>query len=155
MPGATRVTVKERDREPLRGTLPGNGYRLSVDVFVEFGQRARNTTWQLEIKRVGDGWGIAGQDRMAQVENLNRLSLNAAKQFDARALKISVEDLDLTLPVGSAFVVETDQGPTGFVLLGKGEARFHPTPDVEKGPAEDFLRRRRAARRASTPSTSG
>jgi hypothetical protein len=138
VPGATRVTVKERDREPLRGTLPGNGYRLSIDVFVEFGQRARNTTWQLEIKRVGDGWGIAGQTRMAQVENLNRLSLNTAKQFDARALKISVEDLDLTLPVGSAFVVDTDQGPTGFVLLGKGEARFHPTPDVEKGQLKIF-----------------
>ncbi|MEP7304615.1 MAG: M1 family aminopeptidase [Acidobacteriota bacterium] len=138
VPGATRVAVKERDREPLRGTLPGNGYRLSVDVFVEFGQRARNTTWQLEVKRVGDEWEIAGQDRMAQVENLNRLSLNAGKQFDARALKISVEDLDLTLPAGSAFVIETDQGATGFVLLGRGEARFHPSPDVEKGQLKIF-----------------
>ena len=31
-PGATRVVVQERDREPLAGTLPGNGYRLTVDV---------------------------------------------------------------------------------------------------------------------------
>ncbi len=138
VPGATRVTVKERARDPLQGTLPGNGYRLSVDVFVEFGARARNTTWQLEVKRSGDGWVVAGQDRMAQVENLSRLSLNPAKQFDARALTISVEDLDLTLPAGSAFVVETEEGTTGFVFLGKGEVRFHPTPEIEKGQLKIF-----------------
>src|SRR4051794_34973051 len=40
--GATRVAVKERDRAPLLGTLPGNGYRLTVDVFIEIGARARN-----------------------------------------------------------------------------------------------------------------
>jgi hypothetical protein len=138
VPGATRVTVKERDREPLVGTLPGNGFRLSVDVFVELGVRARSTTWQLDVKRVGDTWAIADQDRMAQVENLYRLSVNPAKQFDARALKISVEDLDLTLADGSVFVVDTDQGTTGMVLLGKGEARFHPAPDVEKGQLKIF-----------------
>src|SRR4051812_5714344 len=76
VPGATRVTVKERARDTLRGTLPGNGYRLSVDVFVEFGPRARNATWQLDVKRSGDTWRIDSQERMTQVENLNRLSLN-------------------------------------------------------------------------------
>ena len=35
--GATRVVVRERDRDALTGTLPGNGYRLSVEMFSEFG----------------------------------------------------------------------------------------------------------------------
>src|SRR5437016_12636352 len=45
MPGAVRAVVKERDREPLRGTLAGNGYTLIVDVLAEFGSRARAATW--------------------------------------------------------------------------------------------------------------
>ena len=46
VPGATRGVVRERDREALPGTLPGGGYRLIVDVFAEFGQRARAATWR-------------------------------------------------------------------------------------------------------------
>ena len=138
-PGATRATVKERDRAPLTGTLPGNGYRLTVDVFIESGARARNSTWQLDIKRLGDDrFGIDAQERMAQVDNLYRLALNPAKQFDAKGLKISVEDLDLSLTEGSAFVVDTDQGVTGLVLVGRGDTKFAPAPDVEKGQLKIF-----------------
>ncbi len=39
LPGATRAVIQERDRQPLAGTLPGNGYRLIVDVFAEHGSR--------------------------------------------------------------------------------------------------------------------
>ena len=49
-----RVTAGARPR-PARGTLPGNGYRLLVDVFVEFGSRARIATWRLDIKRPAAG----------------------------------------------------------------------------------------------------
>src|SRR6266545_4967192 len=74
-PGATRVVVKERDREPLRGTLAGNGYRLMVDVLTEFGGRARAATWRLDVKRVGEPgsareWAIDEQERLSSVENL-------------------------------------------------------------------------------------
>ncbi|MDP2389920.1 MAG: hypothetical protein Q8N52_06290, partial [Acidobacteriota bacterium] len=31
--GITRVVVKERDRAPLPGALPGEGYRLVLEVF--------------------------------------------------------------------------------------------------------------------------
>jgi hypothetical protein len=141
-PGATRVVIREREREPLNGTLPGNGYRLSVDVFTEFGNRARNATWQLDVKRIGDGadevWRIADQRRLSLVENLHRLSLEPAKQFEVRDLTISVEDFELALGEGSAFVVETQEGTTGLVLLGRGEVRFHPAPDVEKGQLRIF-----------------
>src|SRR6185503_3366615 len=51
MPNATRVVVQERDRQPLAGSLPGNGYRLMVDAFSEFGGRARAATWRIDIKR--------------------------------------------------------------------------------------------------------
>jgi hypothetical protein len=32
--GITRVVVKERDRQPLQGALPGEGFRLIVEVFI-------------------------------------------------------------------------------------------------------------------------
>ena len=142
LPGAKRAVVRERDREPLTGTLPGNGYRLSIDAFTEFGTRGRSSTWRLDVKRVGGGsdqaWLIADQQRLSAVENLYRLSINAEKQFDARNLTLSVEDFDLTLTDGSAFVAEIDQGTTGLVLLGRGEIRFHPPAETEKGQLKIF-----------------
>jgi hypothetical protein len=141
-PGATRVVMRERERGPLTGTLPGNGYRLSVDVFTEFGNRARNATWELDVKRIGEDrdevWRIADQRRLTLVENLHRLTLEPAKQFEVRDLTISVEDFELALGEGSAFVVETEEGTTGLVLIGRGEVRFHPAPDVEKGQLRIF-----------------
>jgi hypothetical protein len=141
-PGATRVVIRERDREPLAGTLPGNGYRILVDVFTEFGNRARSATWRLDVKRVGLGsdetWRIADQQRLTFVDGLNRLSLEPSKQFAVHDLTIPSEDFELVLGEGSAFVVETDEGLTGLVLLGRGEVRFHPAPEVEKGQLKIF-----------------
>ena len=142
-PGATRVIVQERDREPLRGSLPGDAYRLMVDVFTEFGDRARAATWRLDVKRVGsqgaaDEWAITDADRVSSLENLYRLSLNASKQYTARDLRISVEDLDLTLAEGSIYVGEVDAGTTALVLIGKGSISFHPTPQTEKGQVRIF-----------------
>jgi hypothetical protein len=144
VPGATRVVIQERDRQPLPGTLPDNGYRVMVDAFAEYGGRARVATWVLDVKRVGaagagaEEWAIAGEERVSSVENLYRLVLTATKQFTAHDLRISVEDLDLTLPDGSVFVVEIDQGVTGMVLLGNGSLRFRPTPETEQGQVKIF-----------------
>jgi hypothetical protein len=131
--GATRVVIQERDRQNLPGTLPGNGYSLTVDAFMEYGDRARIATWLLEVKRVDDDWRIAGQQMLSAVENLYRLSVNPQKQFDAHNFTVLSEDLEMTLVDGTVFVVETNQGVTGLVLLGHGEMNFHPTPDTEKG----------------------
>ena len=141
--GATRVVIQERDREQLRGTLPGNGYRLMVDVFTEFGARARVASWRLDVKRIAEPgssqeWAIADQERLSSVENLYRLSLNSKKQFTARDLKISAEDLDLTLAEGSVFVGDVDTGVTSLILIGRGSVRFHPEPDTEKGQVKIF-----------------
>ena len=59
MPGASRAVVQERDRQPLPGMLPGNGYRLMVDVLAEFGSRARIATWRLDVKRTAAASPIA------------------------------------------------------------------------------------------------
>ena len=142
-PGGSRAIIQERDREALRGSLPDDGYRLIVDVFVEYGDRARVSTWRLDIKRVAEAgaereWAIADEERMSSLENLYRLSLNASKEFSARDLKISAEDLDLTLAEGSVFVSEVEGGPSGVVLLGKGTISFHPDPPTEKGQVKIF-----------------
>ncbi len=139
-PGVTRVVIQERDRQPLPGTLPGDGHEVLVDAFIEAGPRARVATWRLDVKRAGDGasWRIADQERITGVESLYRLSLNPDKQFDARDLTITSDDLELTLAEGSVFVVDTDQGVTGLVLLGRGDVRFHPAPDTEKGQVRIF-----------------
>jgi hypothetical protein len=141
--GSTRAVIQERDREPLRGAPAGSAFRLTVDVFSEFGDRARAATWRLDVQRVGEPgsdreWAIADQERLSSLENLYRLSLNASKQFTARDLRIAAEDLDLTLTEGTVFVVDVDVGVTGLVLLGKGTLSFHPDPVTEKGQVKIF-----------------
>lgn len=136
--GTTRVVIQERDRQQLVGPLPGTGYGLTVDVFVEYGDKARVATWQLDIRRVDDEWRIAGQMALSAVDNLYRLSLTRTKQFSATNFSLLAEDLELTLVSGSVFVVETEQGVTGLVLMGRGEMRFHPSPETEQGQVRIF-----------------
>ena len=138
LPGATRAVVQQGDRQPLDGATSGDGYRLMVQAFVEYGPRARLATWRIDVKRTGDGWRITDQERLTSVESLYRLALNPTKQFDAKDVTIAAEDLDLTLAAGSIFVADTDQGVTGLVLLGRGEMRFHPKPVTERGQLKIF-----------------
>jgi hypothetical protein len=142
MPGVSRSVLQERDRSPLAGAAD-NGYRMMVDVMAEFGTRARIATWRLDVKRTGkagaeDEWTIADEERISSVESIYRLMLSTTKQYTARDLKISAEDLDLTLPEGSVFVAEIDSGVTAVVLLGKGTLNFHPAPAPEKGQVKIF-----------------
>ena len=69
LPGATRVVIQERERIPFGSSLEARGYRVAVDVFVEFGQRARIATWQIDIQRRGESWQIVDQERLTSVEN--------------------------------------------------------------------------------------
>jgi hypothetical protein len=143
LPGVTRAVIRERDREQLAGTIAGSGYRLMVDVFAEFGPRARAATWRLDIRRVGEPgdarvWAIVEEESLSSVENLYRLGINVTKQFAAHNLKIAGEDIDLTLAEGSVFQADTDQGATALVLIGNGAVNFHPSPDTEKGQVRIF-----------------
>jgi hypothetical protein len=142
--GITRVVVKERDRFPLQGSLPGEGHRLVVEVFIETGPRGRIATWGLDIRRPrGDDlgrqpWRIVTQDRLASIEGLHRLSLNPEKQFAARNLVLTAVDFELRLPEGDVFVAETPEGVTALVLLGDGTLVFQPAPKEERGQLKLF-----------------
>jgi hypothetical protein len=136
--GATKVVIQERDRQQLPGTLPGLGYRLAIDAFIESGDRARISSIQLDVKKVDDRWLVADQERLSFVDNLFRLSVNPEKQFDVTNVTIASEDLELTLVEGTVFVIETDRGITGLVFTGRGDMTFRPTPDTEKGQVRIF-----------------
>jgi len=146
LPGVTRVAVRERDRMELVGTLPGDGYRLLLEVLSETGGRGRLATWRLDVRRMsgGDGagperWGIVNQEPLTVLNGLYRLSLNTTKQYTARDLVIESEDLKLSMPEGSVFVSEPDGGvPTGVVLIGRGEMEFKPAPAAERGQLRIF-----------------
>ena len=134
---SSRVVVQERDREALVGTLPGDGYQLSVEVLVENGNRARLSTWRLDVRRRGgdlDEWGIANQVPLTSIYGLYRLGLNPAKQYAARNLVVQDEDLRLTLAEGTAFVAEVagEGSATALVLLGRGEMTFAPPAPTER-----------------------
>ena len=143
LPGANRTVIQERDRQPLAGTLSGNGFRLIVDAFAEFGSRARAATWRLDVRRTGEAgsdreWTIGDEERLSSVDNLYRIALNAEKAYTARNLRIAAEDLDLTLPEGSVYVGDIDVGVTALVLIGRGTLNFHPPSVTEKGQVKIF-----------------
>lgn len=138
-PGATRVVVQERDRQELSlSGIPGGGYAITVDAFIEYGNEARVATWQFYIRPLADSWGIVRQQVVSTVDNLFRLNLNTDTQYDVRDLVLTAEDLQLSLLEGSVFSINTDSGISGLVLLGRGEMRFSPAPDNEKGQVRIF-----------------
>jgi hypothetical protein len=137
--GITRVVVKERDRSPLQGTLPGEGYRLVIEVFLETGPRGRIATWHLDIRRprgeeIGrQPWRILALDRLASIEGLHRLALHTQKQFTARDLVLKSIDFELHVPEGDVFVAETPEGVTALAIVGEGIMAFSPAPKEERG----------------------
>lgn len=143
MPGVTRAVVRERDRAPLEGTLPGDGYRLVVDFFTEGARTGRIVTARIDVRRAHrsgseDDWRVAGAERLSSVEGLHRLAVNANTQFTARNLTITAEDMRLLVEEGSVFTVENGEGVTGLVIFGRGEMYFTPTPEAERGQVRIF-----------------
>jgi hypothetical protein len=141
--GVTRAVARERDRQPLLGALPGEGYRLVADVFTEIGRRGRITTWRIDIRRPRDSeerqpWRIIDQEVLSSVEGLHRLGLASDKHYLANDLRLASVDLELELPRGEVFVAETTEGATALVLLGNGTMRFTPAPAQERGQVRLF-----------------
>jgi hypothetical protein len=139
----TRAVVRERDRSALQGTLPGDGYRLVVDLFTENETTSRIVTARLDVRRAhrdetDADWRIAGAERLSVVDGLHRLVVNAKRQYQARNLVITAEDLKLVLDQGTVFTVDTGAGVTGLVLFGRGEMQFAPTPPAERGQVRIF-----------------
>ena len=142
--GITRVVVKERARAELLGTLPGDGFSLVTEVFLETGPRGRIATWNLDIRKPrGENddrqpWRIVAQDWLSSIEGLHRLVLHPDKQFAAQNLAIKSVDFEVRLPSGQVFVAETPEGVTALVLLGDGTIVFSPTPKEERGQLRVF-----------------
>ena len=70
-----------------------------LDEFAEYGGRGRAATWFIDVKRIGQAgsdaeWAIADETRVSSVESLYRLAIDTTKQFFARDLKLSAEDLE-------------------------------------------------------------
>ncbi len=108
--GVTRVVVHERDRLPLDGALPGDGYRMIVEVFIESGTRGQLSTWRLDLRRptlaaaAPDGtdtpWRIIAQDKLTQLDVLHRLEINRERMFQARNMVLTSVDFELKLADG-------------------------------------------------------
>jgi hypothetical protein len=138
-PNVTNVVIKERFRQQLVTELPGSWYRVIVDAFIESGDQARVSTWQFDVQKLDDvAWQIWDHEYLSTVGNLHRLSVNATTQYDARDFTVRSEDLMLTMSEGSVFTIETARGVTGLILTGRGDMRFEPTPETEKGQIRVF-----------------
>jgi hypothetical protein len=142
-PGVTRAVIRERDRSDLMGALPGDGYRIVAEVFIETGARGRILTWQLDVRRPRESeerqpWRIVAEERLSSIEGLHRLSLHPTKQFAARDLVIQSVDFELRLLQGDVFVAETAEGVTTLVLMGDGSMVFTPQPLEERGQLKIF-----------------
>ena len=140
--GAVRSVVRERDRAALEGVPPGEGFRLVVEFFVQTAGKARILTSNLDLRRPpggdADSWRIVTAEGLTSVEGLYRLRLNTQQPLAARNFEIASEDLSILLPEGTVFLVESDDGVTGLVLLGRGEMRFAPSPASERGQLRIF-----------------
>ncbi len=146
--GVTRAVVHERDRQPLDGALPGDGYQLIVEVFVEAGARGQLSTWRLDVRRpagataeatgLDSPWRIAAHDRLSHLDVLHRLELDRERMFQARDFLLTSVDFELRLLNGAVFVADTEEGITALVLLGDGLMTFQPTPKTERGQVRLF-----------------
>ncbi len=141
VPGVTRTVALERDRVPLADVADGDGYSLIVEFFAEVGERARIVSARVDLRRVdvqANRWEIVDLERLNVVEGLYRLRLNTARAYSARNLTVDGEDFRLTLIEGSVFLIDSDGGVTGMVLVGRGEMRFSPPSATEQGQMRIF-----------------
>lgn len=142
VPGALRVVVSERDRLPLESSLPGNGYRIVVEMFTETPGRARIVTALFDVRRPhdsgDDGWRITAAQGLTSVGGLYRLRIDPAAYYDVRGLTIMGTDVTLTLDEGSVYILESEAGTTGMLLFGRGLMRFAPPPATERGQLRIF-----------------
>jgi hypothetical protein len=141
--GVTRAVVRERDRQPLSGALPGEGFQLIVDVFAETGSRGRIHTWRLDVRKPRDAterqpWRLIVPENLSTIDGLHRLGLQAEKQYAVKDFVLKSVDLELRLASGELFVAETADGTTAVVLLGDGTMSFTPKPQEERGQVRLF-----------------
>jgi hypothetical protein len=125
----SKVTMLERDRADT-----ATGTRVLVEALVEAGMSGRLATWLIDLEGPADTEPrITRISTVSSVEGLFRLSLDSTKQYRVTNLHITAEDLDLSVPRGTAFVATVGGGTTAMVVLGRGEIAFTPAPETERG----------------------
>src|ERR1041385_580727 len=138
----TRAVVQERDRTQLESALPGDGYHVIVEIMTETAARARVLTARFDVRRPRggdvDSWRIIDITRLTFVQGLYRLRLDTATQYAAREFTIRAQDVQFTPHSGNVFQVVSGEGVTGLILLGRGEMRFSPGPQTERGQLRIF-----------------
>ncbi|MCX6552072.1 MAG: M1 family aminopeptidase [Acidobacteria bacterium] len=136
---STRVTVRERDRVPLRDLPADRGLRLAVDALIEQNNEARVFSWQLDVVRADSAatanapWLIQRVEPVSFIEGLDRLTVDSRAQYRSRNLVVKSEDAEIRLPDGVVYMVQAGNGVTGAVLIGDGELSFRPSSAVERG----------------------
>ncbi len=78
MPGAVKTTVRLRDRSPLEGAPPGDGYSLVVEFFIETTGRARILTASMDMRRPTGGDLVVLEVRRRGGSHVRRGTLQAA-----------------------------------------------------------------------------
>jgi hypothetical protein len=131
-----RALVVERDRRELEGESLDNGHSLTVEFYTETASRARIVTARVDVVRpeAGDAsaWRVVSAEQLTDIEGLYRLALNVASPYTAANLTLNSEDLEISLPSGTVFEVDSADGVTGLVLLGRGTMRFAPRLESEQ-----------------------
>lgn len=138
-----RVVVHEREREPLDGAMPGDGFRLTADMLLEGVRTASIVTARLDVRRApgdtaGEAWRLVSAQVVTLVEGLHRLEPSADTQYAVKDLTVRSEDLVLTFTQGTAVPVESELGLAGLVLVGAGQMTFTPRPTAERGQVRLF-----------------
>ncbi len=71
-PGVVEAVVNERERAPLEGVPPGDGYRMVVELFMATPGRGRVLTVGMDVRRPPGGdlnsWRIVGLESLSSVE---------------------------------------------------------------------------------------
>jgi len=139
---AVRTTLRERARAPLEGAPPGDGFSLIIEFFIETAGKARILTAGMDIRRPPNGdlesWRFVGAEGLTSVEGLYKIRVNTSRPLTARNLEVTSEDLVIALQDGTVYLVECDEGVTGLILIGRGEMRFSPTSEAERGQIKLF-----------------
>ena len=140
----TRAVVLARFAAPVEDFPDGSRYDLTVEAFIESGDRARLQTWQLQVVAApaaggpGGRWRIADHQGPDTVDGLHHLALRPERQFDAAGFSMTAEDMSLRMSRGTAFLSEVESGVTGLLLMGDGLLTFSPAPAAERRQVEIF-----------------
>ena len=133
LPGVTAVILRDRDRMPLEGALPGEGFRVMVEILTELGRQGRLATWRIDVTLArGDVWRIVDQEQLSSIDGLYQLALDATTEYGVSNLAIQSTDFRLEMSSGQAFVARTPRGVTALVLRGRGVMRFTPPVPAER-----------------------